>query len=180
MNETNVHITTERLILREWKPEDLKMFAEINRSPKVMEFFPRPMTDGESEAFYDRIVTEFATCGYGLYAVELKSTGEFIGFVGFHNFNFDAPFSPGVEIGWRLSDAHWGHGYAPEAAKACLDYAHRNRLSEKVYSFTAVINKRSERVMQKIGMVPAGTFLHPALPEGDRLSEHLLYETSIP
>ena len=140
-----------------------------------MEYLPKTLSPEETEQFYRRIVAEHSECGYGLYAVETKSGGRFIGYVGFHHFDFDAPFSPGVEIGWRLAREHWDKGYATEAAKACLDYARRRGLFDEVYSFTAVCNHRSERVMQKIGMEPQGFFLHPALPEGDRLRRHVLY-----
>ncbi|MEE1021715.1 MAG: GNAT family N-acetyltransferase [Muribaculaceae bacterium] len=114
--------------------------------------------------------------GFGLFAVEVKGEGGgFAGFVGFHRFCFEAPFSPGWEIGWRLSDRYWKRGYAVEAASACLEYARSRRLSDRVYSFTAVPNEASERVMRRIGMRPAGRFMHPALPDGHPLKEHVLY-----
>ena len=85
-----------------------------------MKYFPSPFKDAETEAFYNRINNEFATKGFGLYAIELKSTGEFIGYVGLHEIAFDADFTPGTEIGWRLDAAHHNQGYATEAAKAVL------------------------------------------------------------
>lgn len=168
-------IDTERLLLREWTEEDIVPFAAINRSEKVMKYFPKPLSYEETIGFYNRITREFAACGFGLYAVELKSTGEFIGYTGFHRFDFEADFSPGIEIGWRLDDRHWNRGYATEAAQACLDYARKRGGFDRVYSFTAVCNRRSERVMQKIGMKQVGTFSHPALPDGHWLREHVLY-----
>lgn len=168
-------IETERLILREWGEEDIAPFAEINRDPAVMEFFLSPLSEEESLGFYRRIVGEFAECGFGLYAVQLRRSGEFIGYTGFHRFDFEAEFSPGVEIGWRLASGHWGHGYATEAARACIAYARDKRLLLRLHSFTSVLNLRSQRVMQKAGMEKAGHFLHPALPPGHRLSRHVLY-----
>lgn len=168
-------IETDRLILRTWRKDDILPFAEINRDEVVMEYLPKTLSPEETEQFYRRIVAEHDVYGYGLYAVEAKEDGRFIGYVGLHHFDFDAPFSPGVEIGWRLAREYWDKGYATEAAKACLDYARKCGLFNEVYSFTAVCNNRSERVMQKIGMEHQGFFLHPALPEGDRLQRHVLY-----
>lgn len=105
--------------------------------------------------------------------------GKFIGYVGFHNFDFDAEFSPGVEIGWRIAKEYWNNGYATEAAKACIDYARKWQLANEIYSFTAVCNHRSERVMQKIGMERQCCFAHPSLPEGHRLKLHVLYKLKL-
>lgn len=168
-------IETERLVLREWTEADLVPFSQINSDAEVMEHFPRMLSYDESADFYRRITGEFAECGWGLFAVELKETGEFIGYTGFHRFDFDAEFSPGVEIGWRLARRHWGNGYATEAAKACIEYARGKGLAARLYSFTAVCNVRSRRVMQKAGLEYAGNFMHPALPDGHRLKEHVLY-----
>lgn len=93
---------TERLILRSWKYDDREFFAEMNGNSNVMRYFPATLSVDESNAFVDRINAEFGETGFGLYAVEIKETGEFIGYVGFHRFTFDTPFSPGWEIGWRI------------------------------------------------------------------------------
>lgn len=170
---------TERLILRSWKFEDRKSFAEMNGNSVVMEYFPATLSAIESDAFVDRIIGEFEETGLGLFAVEIKATGEFIGYVGFHRFTFDAPFSPGWEIGWRLSDKYWHCGYATEAAKACIAYARERHFCNKLYSFTAVPNLPSENVMKRIGMKFEGTFLHPALSDGHWLKEHQLYSVDL-
>ncbi len=172
-------IETERLILRAWREDDTMPFAELNGDKKVMEFMPKCLSYEETLQFINRIAAEHETFGYGLYAVELKSNGLFIGYTGLHHFDFDAEFSPGIEIGWRLAREHWNQGYATEAAKACIDYASRHRLCDKIYSFTATCNRRSERVMQKIGMEHLGFFPHPSLPEGHRLKEHTLYKLEL-
>lgn len=166
---------TERLILRSWEYEDRKPFSEMNGNGDVMRYFPATLSVDESNAFVDRINAEFEETGFGLYAVEVKETGDFIGYVGFHRFSFDAPFSPGWEIGWRLSDKYWHNGYATEAAKACLEYAREKHFCDKLYSFTAVPNTPSENVMKRIGMIYMGTFMHPALVNGHWLKEHKLY-----
>ena len=117
--------------------------------------------------------------GYGLYAVECKETQNFLGYVGFHNIAFESDFTPGVEIGWRLCRDAWGKGYATEAASACLDYASDNLPFKTVYSFTAIPNKRSERVMQKIGMHFEKEFDHPLVEQGHWLCRHILYKIEI-
>ena len=173
------YMETDRLILRSWKYEDMKSFAEMNGNRTVMKYFPATLSIDESNAFVDRINAEFKETGFGLYAVEIKESGEFIGYVGFHRFTFDAPFSPGWEIGWRISDRFWHHGYATEAAKACLDYAREKHFCDKLYSFTAVPNTPSENVMKRIGMSFQGTFMHPALADGHWLKEHKLYSIDL-
>lgn len=169
------YIVTDRLILRGWNDADRPVFAEINGNDRVMRYFPSVLSPEESNSLADRIISELNACNYGLFAVEEKESGEFIGFVGLHRFNFEASFSPGLEIGWRLSDKFWGRGYATEAASACIEYAKRHMLTERLYAFTSVHNTPSENVMKRIGMAKVGHFGHPALPDGHWLKEHVLY-----
>lgn len=169
------YIETERLILRGWQKTDIFPFTEMNRDPRVMEYFLKVLTPEETLDFYCRITDEFATCGFGLYAVEDKSDHTFIGYVGFHHFTFDADFAPGVEIGWRLAPEAWEKGYATEAASACLEYARTNLELKEVYSFTSLPNRRSEKVMQRIGMERIKEFDHPGVSPGHPLLRHVLY-----
>jgi RimJ/RimL family protein N-acetyltransferase len=168
-------LSTERLGLRKWTAADEEPFIRMNQDPAVMEFFPRPMTPAESIAMMGRIAVSFETHGYGLYAVELRATREFIGYTGFARPSFDSFFTPCIEIGWRLRKEAWGHGFATEAANACLRYGFGVLRFHRVYSFTALLNTRSERVMQKIGMRQTGEFDHPGLEEGHALRRHVLY-----
>ena len=172
------YIETERLILRSWKSEDLPLFIAMNKDVRVMRYFPAILIDSETEAFYRRIQDEFSQKDWGLYAVEIKSTGEFIGYVGLHEIGFDADFTPGVEIGWRLAADYHNQGYATEAAKAVLSLA-KSAGIERLFSFTAKINAPSERVMQKIGMVKAGEFMHPNLSDDSPLCVHVLYKIDL-
>lgn len=175
-DRTMVHrLETERLLLREWLAEDRRPFAALNADERVMEYFPHPLSRAESDAFVDRIIAEWAECGRGLYAVELRGEGRFIGYVGLHRATFDAPFTPCVEIGWRLAADVWGRGYATEAARAVLRDAFGRLGLRRVYSFTAAVNGRSERVMRRLGMRSLGGFDHPALPVGHPLRPHVLY-----
>lgn len=170
------YLETPRLILRDWKDEDILPFARINSDIQVMEYFLKPLTGEETLAFYHRIKKEFTECGFGLYAVECKESHDFIGYVGFHQITFDVDFAPGVEIGWRLMAEKWGNGYATEAASACLEYARTNLKLKEVYSFTSLPNKRSERVMQKIGMKRIKEFNHPLVDPDHPLYKHVLYK----
>ena len=174
-----VYIETPHLLLRDWEEEDILPFVRMNSDKEVMEFFLTTLTEEETMAFYCRIRKEFEEYGYGLYAVECKKTRNFLGYVGFHNIAFESDFTPGVEIGWRLCRDAWGKGYATEAASACLDYASDNLPFKTVYSFTAIPNKRSARVMQKIGMHFEKEFDHPLVEQGHWLCRHILYKIEI-
>lgn len=174
LRPVTIYAETERLILRSWKTEDLPLFAAVNKDARVMKYFPAPLTEDETEAFYDRIQEEFVRKGWGLYAVELKDSGKFIGYVGLHEIGFEAEFTPGVEIGWRLAADVHNRGYATEAAVEVLRLAKAHGIRQ-LYSFTAVINKPSERVMQKTGMEKIGEFDHPKLTADSPLCRHVLY-----
>lgn len=170
-----IYIETPRLILREWKEEDLPGFVRMNADPRVMEFFLNSLDEQESYALYQLICKEFAERGFGGYAVERKEGHAFIGFTGLHQTTFDVDFAPAVEVAWRLLPEYWGNGYAPEAASACLEYARTKLGLKEVVAFTSLLNKRSQRVMQKIGMQKVKEFRHPLVPAGHPLCEHVLY-----
>jgi ribosomal-protein-alanine N-acetyltransferase len=171
------YIQTPRLLLRGWKESDLPDFRAMNRDPQVMRYFTKPLTEEETDAFYLRIQEEFRELGYSLYAAETKAEGEFIGFVGFHMATFAASFTPCIEIGWRLKRAAWGQGFATEAAKACLDFGFGTLGIDRVYSFTSKVNRKSESVMQRIGMEKAMEFMHPNIGPDSPLCAHVLYRT---
>jgi ribosomal-protein-alanine N-acetyltransferase len=172
-----VEPVTERLLLRGWRDDDREPFAALNADPAVMEHFPAPMTRAESDAFVDRIVAQHDEHGWGLWAVEVRATGRFIGFTGLAVPRFEAHFTPAVEVGWRLARDAWGSGYASEAARAAVAFGFDELGLEQIVSFTAVGNLRSRAVMGRIGMThdPADDFDHPALPEGHALRRHVLY-----
>jgi len=149
----------------------------MNADPVVMEYFPSPQSMRASLRFFKRISDHFDKNGFGLYAVDGFAENAFIGFIGFMVPSFEAHFTPCVEISWRLSKEIWNRGYATEGAGRCLEYGLKTLQLEEVYSFTAKINQRSERIMQKIGMIKTGEFEHPVLPPGDHLRTHVLYRT---
>jgi ribosomal-protein-alanine N-acetyltransferase len=169
--------STDRLLMREWRDEDLEPFATLNADPVVMEHFPSTLTREQSDALVARIRRGFAEDGYGLWALEVRKTGEFIGFTGLLPQTFPAPFNPSVEIGWRLQRSAWGHGYASEAAHVALGVGFDEFGLDEIVSMTAVANLRSQRVMERIGMTrdPADDFLHPNITAGHRVQPHVLY-----
>lgn len=173
-------LTTPRLILREWRDEDLPAFAALNADPRVMEFMPKIMTRDESDAMVARIRDHFARRGFGLWAVEVAGCAPFIGFIGLSVPRFEAHFTPCVEVGWRLAFDYWGRGYATEGARAALRYGFEELKLEEIVSFTAVVNRRSSAVMERIGMSheAADDFDHPVLPAGHPLRRHVLYRMS--
>jgi RimJ/RimL family protein N-acetyltransferase len=170
-------IPTERLHLRPWRDEDLQPFAALGADPQVMEFFPAPLSRAESDALAARIRAAFEASGHGLWALELPGTAPFIGLAGLARPSFTAPFTPCVEIAWRLARDHWGRGLATEAARAALGVAFHHLHLAEVVSFTAAGNRRSRRVMEKLAMRrdPAEDFDHPGLPPGHPLRKHVLY-----
>lgn len=170
-------IETERLILRNWRAEDFAPFAALNADPDVMRHFPSTLTADESDAMAARSRAHIDQQGYGLWAVERRSDGAFLGFTGLMALKDSSPLFPGVEIGWRLTRSAWGLGYASEAARASLaDGFARLGLAE-IVAFTATTNAPSQAVMRRIGMARREDldFDHPALPKGHPLERHVVY-----
>lgn len=173
-----IEVETRRLRLRQWEAADLEPFAALNADPRVMAFFPSPLTRPESDALADRCRSLIAARGWGFWAVEAKASREFIGFVGLHIPSAALPFSPCVEAGWRLAFGHWGKGFASEAAKAAIRIGFDRLGLTEIVSFTAVGNVRSRAVMERLGMQGSGTSEHPQVPEHSGLRTHCLYRLS--
>jgi len=175
-------ITTDRLLLRGWRLEDRAPFAAMNTDPRVMEFYRQKLSREESDAYVDRIEAHFEHEGFGLFAAELRDTGEFIGYVGLAVPRFEAPFTPCIEIGWRLAAEYWGRGFATEGARAALVWGFESLGLPEIVAYAVPANVRSIRVMQKIGMKrdEAGDFDYPNLPPGHPLRRHVLYRAARP
>ncbi|MBC1374325.1 GNAT family N-acetyltransferase [Listeria sp. FSL L7-0091] len=171
-----IYFETVRLIARDYLVSDYLPFSQMNADKKVMKFFPATLTQKESNALLDRNQEELNSLGYGLFAIEVKTTSEFIGFTGFHEATFKAEFTPCTEIGWRLKRSAWNQGYATEAALGALSFAKGISAINEIYSFTATCNKASEQVMKKIHLTKVANFEHPALVNGDPLKPHVLYK----
>ncbi|MFC5609830.1 GNAT family N-acetyltransferase [Variovorax soli] len=172
-------LPTERLILRPWRDADRDAFAALNADRVVMEFFASTLSRAASDASIDAWQKQFEQRGWSNWAVELQATGQFIGFVGLSVPVRVLPFTPCVEIGWRLARSAWGQGYATEAAREALRFGFGTLQLEEIVSFTAVVNARSRAVMERIGMHDAHEdFEHPGVSEGSPLRLHCLYRLS--
>lgn len=179
---TPITLTTARLYLRPWRPEDLPYFAALNADPRVMEHFPKVLTSEESQRQAAAVAAQFHTHGFGAWAVEVPGVADFVGFVGLSIPTFEAHFTPCVEIGWRLACEHWGRGYATEAARAAVECGLGQLGLEEIVAFTVPANWRSIRVMEQLGMTrsAADDFDHPRLPPGHPLRRHVLYRLKAP
>jgi len=169
-------LTTERLLLRRWQVGDRAPFADLNADQEVMRYFPAVLTRRASDELADRIEADIARQGWGLWALEERATGSFIGFTGLARASLDASFTPAVEIAWRLSRTAWGSGFATEAAHAAAEFAFAELALDEIVSFTAQGNSRSRAVMRRLGMRHdhADDFDHPRVRDG-HLRRHVLY-----
>ncbi|MBD2577998.1 GNAT family N-acetyltransferase [Oscillatoria sp. FACHB-1406] len=170
-----IELETERLYLRQWQDSDRAPFAQLNADYRVMECFPATLDPAASDALVERLQAFILQHGWGFWAAELKETGAFIGFIGLNIPGYDLPFSPCVEIGWRLAFSYWGKGLATEGAKAALRCGFESLNLLEIVSFTAEQNTRSRNVMKRLGMTEAGTFYHPLVPAESPLRLHYWY-----
>jgi RimJ/RimL family protein N-acetyltransferase len=175
-------LSTPRLRLRRWQEADREPFAAINADPLVMEHFPDCLSRRQSDDLIEKIEAGFEAHGYGLWALEVRASGEFVGFTGLAKPSFKAHFTPAVEIGWRLATVAWGNGYATEAAQAALAFGFEQVGLTEIVSFTTAANVRSRAVMERIGMAhdPADDFDHPGIPAGHPQRRHVLYRMPRP
>ncbi len=174
-------LTTARLILRPWRVEDLAPFAAMNADPEVRRYFPGLLTREQSDASVQSFQDHLQANGFGFWAIEVIGGPAFIGFTGLKHVTFPAPFTPTVEIGWRLARDAWGHGYATEAAKAALNAGFTQFAIPEIVAFAVAANLPSRRVMKRIGMRhdSLSDFEHPHAPPGP-LRRHVLYRIDGP
>lgn len=169
-------LRTDRLLLRRWKPSDKVPFAALNSDPEVVRFFLRRPTREASDQLAELADADLERQGWGLWAVELRETGRFIGFTGLARPTFKAAFTPAIEIGWRLAHTAWGFGFATEAARAAADFAFDELRLAELVAYAAEGNSRSRAVMRRLGMShdPADDFDHPHATADD-LCRHVLF-----
>jgi len=169
-------LRTPRLVLRQWKERDHEPFAALNADPEVMHYFPVLLTREHSDVLAERARAGIEQNGWGLWAVEVLDEARFIGFVGLAVPQFDAHFTPAVEGGWRLARNRWENGYATEGARAAVAFGFDELGLDEIVSFTSVVNERSRRVMERLGMTHDETddFDHPSVSSGS-LRRHVLY-----
>jgi RimJ/RimL family protein N-acetyltransferase len=171
-----IEVDTPRLRMRQWRDADREPFAALNADPVVMEFFGAVESRESSDASIDAWQSQLASRGWSNWALELRASGEFLGFTGLSVPRRVLPFSPCVEVGWRLARRHWGQGYATEAARAALEVGFARLALPEIVSFTTVGNRRSRAVMERIGLRDTHrNFEYPAFPDGHPLRRHCLY-----
>jgi RimJ/RimL family protein N-acetyltransferase len=177
VEEAGPTLMTERLVLRPWRAADLEPMAALNGDPETMRYFPSVLDREQSDAFVGRMAQSFATTGIGMWAIEAPEVAPCIGATGLLHVGFTAPFTPAVEVGWRLARPFWGMGYATEAGCASVHYGFETLGLDAIVSFTAAANRPSQAVMSRLGMsrVLDGDFDHPRIPAGHPLARHVLF-----
>jgi RimJ/RimL family protein N-acetyltransferase len=173
-------VRTARLVMRRWRDADRDPFAAMNADPEVMRYLRAPLDRAASDASVDRMEELFRGQGFGLWALEVAATGEFIGFTGLNPMPDGVPGAGGMEAGWRLARRAWHHGYATEAAGAAIGVAFTGAGLDEIWSMTAVLNQPSQAVMRRLGMAPYARFDHPKLEVGHPLRPHIVYRLQRP
>jgi RimJ/RimL family protein N-acetyltransferase len=173
-------VRTDRLLMRRWREGDLAPFAALNGDPETLVYFPETLNRPASDAFVERIEARFEQQGYGLWALELAATGEFVGYTGLNPMPDGVPGAGGMEVGWRLARHAWHHGYATEAARAAVAVAFGGAGLAELWSMTAALNEPSQAVMRRLGMTKVARFDHPRVPEDSTLRPHVLYHLARP
>lgn len=170
-------IGTPRLILRGWLARDLQPFAALCADPEVAGEYPGVLSRADSDALVAAQIAHWTTEGWGYGAVERRADGAFLGMVGLARCDFGPPLGPAVEIGWRLARAHWGRGYATEAADGWLEHGFRVLGLTEIVAFTEAPHARSIAVMRRLGMTrdPSRDFDLPDLPPGHPLRRQALH-----
>jgi RimJ/RimL family protein N-acetyltransferase len=173
-------IRTERLLMRRWREADRDPYAAMNADPVVMRYFPAVLDRAASDASIDRMEALFDRQGFGLWALELTETGEFLGFTGLNPMPRGVPGAGGMEVGWRLARHAWHHGYATEAGTAALGVAFHGAGLAEIWSMTAVLNEPSQAVMRRLGMTLHTHFEHPRIEPGHPLRPHVVFRAPRP
>jgi len=171
-----IELETEHLILRQWQEEDLMVYAKLTASKEVMKYFPKTLRTEESNTAARKFMNLLEKRSWGFWAIEEKLSGKFIGYAGLHAPKTKFPFSPCVEIAWRVADKYWENGYVLELGKEILDCAFEVIGLDEIVYFSSIHNIKAENIMQQLDMIKAEElFLHPFVDKRHRLSKHYLY-----
>ncbi|GAA3734299.1 GNAT family N-acetyltransferase [Salinicoccus jeotgali] len=177
------YIKTKRLILRDWQDSDIHPFIKMNQDPDVRRYFPSKLSEEDSKNFVREAQKDIEDRGFGLFAIERRDNGAFIGFAGMQVLEENGPFRleflPCIEIGWRLSKRNWNQGFATEAALGVLKFSERHTDIKEIYALAAQKNRPSINVMEKIGMKKIGEISHPLVEDGHSLKPHIVYKMTI-
>ena len=172
-----ISLRTPRLLLREWREEDIEPFAAMSFDPAVMEYL-LPFPDlAANVAWIARMQVHCGRHGFCQWAVEVPGEASLIGAIGLNWVSHRTAFTPAVEVGWRLARSYWGQGYAFEAAQGVIDDGFGRLGLDEIVAYTVPANRRSWGLMERLGMSrdPSEDFDHPACPEGHPLRRHVLY-----
>jgi RimJ/RimL family protein N-acetyltransferase len=173
-------IRTERLLMRRWQESDSEPFAALNGDPETMRYFPSTLDRAASDTLIARLEDRFEEQGFGMWALEVAETGQFIGFTGLNPMPAGIPGAGGMEVGWRLARHAWHHGYATEAARAALDVAFAGVGLPEIWSMTPVQNEPSQAVMRRLGLTRHAFFNYPSLPEDSPVRQFVVYRLERP
>ena len=149
-------IRTERLLLRAWRESDLDPYARMCSDSEVMRHLPRVLDREESEEQIASFVRGWEERELGIWAVEHRATGAFVGFIGLMHQEGWREREHKIEVGWRLERSFWGRGLATEGARASLRYGFEEMDLESIISITLAENAASRRVMEKAGLTSRG------------------------
>lgn len=170
--------TSQRLGFRNWTTQDIECMSKINADPKVMEHFPSTSSYNETKAFVKRMQWLFEKVNFCYFATVELETNTFIGFIGFAIPSYEAAFMPCIDMGWRLSSDCWGKGYATEGALRCLAYGFKELKLSNIKAVAPLVNQKSIKIMEKVGMTPQLKFNHPTLKGNTELEQCVCYEIS--
>jgi RimJ/RimL family protein N-acetyltransferase len=146
-------VTTERLELRRFRPDDVDELAPVFAQQEVWQYpYGRGMSRDETESFVASQLAHWSEHRFGLWVAGERATGRTVGYVGLAVPTFLPEILPAVEVGWRFEPAVWGRGYATEAATAALDEAFTTLGLDEVCSLPQVDNPASCRVADRLGL----------------------------
>ena len=151
--------------MRGWREADLAPWAAMNADPEVRRYVGPLLTFEQAAAWVMNYQDDLDRYGFGFWAVEVRTSGEFIGFAGLNTVDEEMPFA-GVELGWRLARPFWGHGYTTEGAGEGVRWAFEERGLERLISIIDRDNARSLRVAAKLGFTHWRDMDHPRWPRG--------------
>lgn len=170
-------LQTTRLILRPFRPVDHAAYVAMMTDPAVADWLGGALSEEAASSQFKRMSEGPASAGLGWLAIERREDGRFLGAAALVRVHADRPLGGEIEIGWRLAASAWGGGYATEAALALVELGFRTLALERIVSFTADSNQRSQAVMRRLGMQrrPDLDFDHPVLAEDHPLRRHVVF-----
>lgn len=175
-----IALRTPRLLLRQWRDEDVEPAVAMMADPEVSKLLLGPYDRARSEEWVASLRGYWREHGYGHWVVEVPGEAAFAGEVGLNRIAWDAHFTPAVEVGWRLARRFWGRGIAFEAARATIEDGFARLGLAEIVAITTPPNRLSWRLMERLGMVRDrdGDFDHPRVPDGHPLKRHVLYRAT--